>query len=72
MEENLDSSQTTLKPIRAKRRITVHQPITGSQETKLVSFEKNIKTFFFVKQGPTKIDIKLEREACYSDDKAIL
>jgi len=72
MEENAESSQSTLKPIKAKQRINVHQSITEQPTHKKYSVEKNIKTFFFVRQGPTKVDIDLEKESWYSNDMAIL
>jgi|LauGreDrversion4_2_1035121.scaffolds.fasta_scaffold269081_1 hypothetical protein len=72
MEENLDSSQSTIKPLRAKQGIYVQQPILDAPKKQVISVEKNVKTFFFVKQGPTKIDIDMDREGWYSNEKAVL
>lgn len=50
MEENLDSSQTTLKPLVNKQRIIVNKGIPeGQYEARSVQASKNIKTVWFVR-----------------------
>ena len=72
MEEWLDSSQATLKPILAKKRIIVRSPINEGNQNVSVSMEKNIKTLWFVRQGPCKIDVTLEKSAVGANTEAVV
>lgn len=72
MEENLDSSQTTLKPLFAKKRIIVNKAVPEiglGNEQVAVQVEKNIKTVWFVKQGPTKVNCSIPKDSYYANDK---
>lgn len=67
MEEWLDSSQATLKPIVVNKRIIVRSLINEENYNVSVSMEKNIKTLWFVKQGLCKVDVSLPKNAAISN-----
>lgn len=42
------------------------------KHNQLVSVEKNIKTLFFVRQGPSKINFTLQKDTFYANEKAVI
>jgi hypothetical protein len=36
------------------------------------NLEKNIKTLFFMKQGPSKVDIEFEKDAYHPNELAVV
>jgi hypothetical protein len=72
MEECVDSSQSTFKPVISKKRIAIKNPITNLRQNLTLSSDKNIRTMFFLKKGNTHVDCKLERDSIYTNEKAVI
>lgn len=62
MEEAIDSSKSTFKPFCSKVRFLVSKTPEVPRLNVSVSLEKNIKTFFFIKQGASKAHLAFEKD----------
>ena len=68
----MESSQSTLKPMIAKRRLIVSQARFDAPGRKTVTVEENIKTMFFIRQGISKVDIACEKDQVRANEKAVV
>jgi len=70
MEEAIDSSKTTFKPFFTKQRILVHKTPSIPRQNITIKLEKNIKTFFFIKQGASKATLTFDKDVYHPNETA--
>ena len=70
MEEAIDSSKTTYKPFFTKQRIVVRKIPSIPRQNIVINLEKNIKTFFFIKQGASKATLTFDKDVYYPNEIA--
>eukprot|EP00347_Sterkiella_histriomuscorum_P004579 403359926 len=70
MEEACDTSKSSFKPFLAKRRFNVIKTPDVPVLNKSLTMEKAINTFFFVKQGQSKVTVTFEKNVYQSNEIA--
>ncbi|CDW80504.1 UNKNOWN [Stylonychia lemnae] len=63
LEQNFeDQNKAPLKPFMSRRKLYIHKKPEQPHFNKELKLEKNIKTFYFIKQGLSKVDLVFEKD----------